>query len=128
MQRKTLNRDVAPIGDNIEPIEAPREMGNDEAEIPRARIRIVPGVERNKKIKIQDKLFIQNGCAASSEGRGVGGQHRSELLEEEERENHPDCFRCHFGSSHFLFERAYDFSASRDFLILTCSSVYNPVL
>ena len=44
---KTLNRDVAPIGDDIEPIEVPRadvEMGNDddeeplEAESPRVRM------------------------------------------------------------------------------------------
>ena len=31
------------------------------------------------------------------------------------------------GTSHFLFERAYDFSASRAFLVLSCPSVYNPV-
>ena len=34
---KTLNRDVAPIGDDIEPVEAPREdveMGNEEDEEP----------------------------------------------------------------------------------------------
>ena len=36
--------------------------------------------------------------------------------------------RSHFGSSHFLFERARCFSRSRAFLILSCPSVYNPVL
>ena len=34
----------------------------------------------------------------------------------------------HFGSSHFLFKRARCFSRSRAFLVLSCRSVYNPVL
>ena len=33
-----------------------------------------------------------------------------------------------FGSSHFLFERAYGFPATRAFLVLSCPSVCNPVL
>ena len=37
-------------------------------------------------MKIQDMLSAGVWCAACVEGRGVGGQHRSELLEEEERE------------------------------------------
>ena len=37
------------------------------------------------------------------------------------------CFRSHFGSSHFLFERERCFSRSRTFLVLSCPSVYNPV-
>ena len=38
--------------------------------------------------------------------------------------------RSHFGSSHYLFERAHDFSASLAFLwfCLVQVSVYNPVL
>ena len=36
--------------------------------------------------------------------------------------------RSHVGSSHFLFERARCFSRSRAFLVLSCPSVYNPVL
>ena len=36
--------------------------------------------------------------------------------------------RSRFGSKNFLFERACDFSASRAFLVLSCPSVYNPVL
>ena len=36
-------------------------------------------------------------------------------------------FRSHFGSSHFLFERARFFSRSRAFLVLSCPSAYNPV-
>ena len=56
------------IGDDVEPIAAPREdveMGNDEDDI---------------------GSVCRNWCAACVEGRGVGGQHRVELLEEEERE------------------------------------------
>ena len=62
----TLNRDVAPIGDDIEPVgecRADVEMGNEddeeplEAEIPRVRIiRRIQRVERNKNMKIQDML------------------------------------------------------------------------
>ena len=37
-------------------------------------------------MKIQDMLFPEIGVAACVEGRGVGGQHRLELLEEEERQ------------------------------------------
>ena len=37
-------------------------------------------------MKIQDMLSTGSWCAACGEGRGVGGQHRIELLEEEERE------------------------------------------
>ena len=37
-------------------------------------------------MKIQDMLSTGVGCAACVEGRGVGRQHRIELLEEEERE------------------------------------------
>ena len=36
--------------------------------------------------------------------------------------------RSHFGSSHFLFERARCFSSTRALLVLPCPSVYNPVL
>ena len=37
-----------------------------------------------KNMKIQDRLFTENWCAACDEGRGVGRQHRIELMEEEE--------------------------------------------
>ena len=37
-------------------------------------------------MKVQDMLFTGIWCAACVEGRGVGGQHRTELLEEEERD------------------------------------------
>ena len=36
--------------------------------------------------------------------------------------------RSHLGSSNFLFKRARCFSPSRAFLVLSCPSVYNPVL
>ena len=55
---KTLNADLAPSGDDIEPIEAPREdaeMGNDvdeeplEAEVPRARMNPKNPTSREKQ-------------------------------------------------------------------------------
>ena len=87
---KTLNRDVAPIGDDIEPVgefRADVELGNEEdeepleAEIPRVN-------PKNPKQEHEDSGHAVNRswCAACVEGRGVGGQHRIELLEEEERE------------------------------------------
>ena len=36
-------------------------------------------------MKIRDVLFYRSWCAACVEGRGIGGQHRIEL-EEDERE------------------------------------------
>ena len=42
--------------------------------------------ERNKNLKIQDMLSTGVGVLLESKGRGVGGQHRIELLEEEEKE------------------------------------------
>ena len=82
---KTLNRDVAPIGDDTEPVVESRadvEMRNEEdeepleAEIPRVRMNPKNPTSREK----------QEHEAACVECRGVGGQHRIELLEEEERE------------------------------------------
>ena len=92
---KTLNRDVAPIGDDIEPIGeclADVEMGNEEdekpleAEIPRVRVNPKSPTSREKQ-EHEDSghAVYRSWCAACVEGRGVGGQHRIELLEEEER-------------------------------------------
>ena len=90
---KTLNRDVAPIGDDIEPVGESRAdvgMGNDEdeepleAEIPRFRMNPKNPTSREKQ-EHEDSV-CRSWCAACVEGRGVGGQHRIELLEEEERE------------------------------------------
>ena len=86
----------APIGDDIVPIGAPREdveMGNDEdqepleAEVPRARLNPKNPTSREKQ-EHEDSghAVCRSWCAACVEGRGVGGQHRIELLEEEERE------------------------------------------
>ena len=69
---KTLNRDVAPIGDDKEPSGESRadvEMGNDEDEEPLdaeiARVRMNPqnptNRDRNKNMRIQDMLFTGNG-------------------------------------------------------------------
>ena len=95
-QRKTLNRDVAPIGDDIEPVGESRadvETGNDEDEepleagIPRVRMNLKNPTSREKQ-EHEDcgHAVFRTWCAACVEGRGVGGQHRIELLEEEEGE------------------------------------------
>ena len=49
------------------------------------RIRIIPRVEKQEH-EDSGHEECRNGCAACIEGRGVGGQHRIELSEEEERE------------------------------------------
>ena len=93
---KTLNRDVAPSGDGIEPVGESRadvEMGNEEdeepleAEIPRVRMNVKKPTSREKQ-EHEDSghAVYRSWCAACVEGRGVGGQSRIELLEEEERE------------------------------------------
>ena len=93
---KTLNRGVAPIGDDIEPVEKSRadvEMGNEEdeepleAEIPRVRMNPKNPTSREKQEREDSGHAVyRSWCAACVEGRGVGGPHRIELLEEEERE------------------------------------------
>ena len=91
-----MNTDLAPIGDDIEPIQAPREdveMGNDEHDEPlkpevlRARMNPKNPTSREKQ-EHEDSghAVYRNWCAACVEGRGVGGQHRNALLQEEERE------------------------------------------
>ena len=93
---KTLNTDLSPSGDDIEPIEAAREdveTGNDkdeeqvEAEVPRARMNSKNPANREKQ-QHEDPghAVYRNWCAACVEGRGVSGQHQIELSEEEERE------------------------------------------
>ena len=91
---KTLNRDVAPIGDDIEPSgDSNVEMGNEEdeepmeAEIPSVRVNPKNPTSREKQ-EHEDSghAVYRSWCAACVEGRGVGGRHRIELLEEEERE------------------------------------------
>ena len=93
---KTLNRDVAPIGDDIEPVEESRadvEMGNEEdeepleAEIPSVRMNPKNSTIREKQEHEDSGHAVDRSwCGACVEGRCVGGQHRIELLEEEERE------------------------------------------
>ena len=93
---KTLNRDAAPIGDDIEPLGESRadvEMGNEEDEesledeIPRVGMNPQNPTSREKQ-EHEDSghAVCRSWCAACVEVRGVGGQHRIELLEEEERE------------------------------------------
>ena len=107
---KTLNRDVAPIGDDIEPVGESRadvEMGNEEdegpleAEIPRVRMNPKNPTSREKQ-EHEDSghAVCRSWCAACVEGRGVGGQHRIEILEEEERKNDSDrSFRLRFSNA-----------------------------
>ena len=93
---KTLNQDVAPIGDDIGSVGESRadvEMGNGEdeepleAEVPRARMNPKNPTSREKQ-EHEDSghAVYRSWCAACVEGRGVGGQHRIELLKEEKRE------------------------------------------
>ena len=89
---KTLNRDVAPIGDDIEPVgesRADAEMGNEEdeepleAEIPRVRVNPKNPTSREKQEREDSgHVVYRSWCAACVEGRGVGGQNRIGLLEE----------------------------------------------
>ena len=89
---KTLNRDVA-LDDDIEPLGESRadvEMANEEdeepseAEIPRVIMNPKNPTSREKQ-EHEDSghAVYRSWCAACVEGRGVGGQHRIELLEEE---------------------------------------------
>ena len=88
---KALNRDVAPIGDHIVPVGESRAdvvLGNDEDEEPLDRVRMNPkNPTSREKREHEDSghAVDRSWCAAFVEGRGVGGQHRIELLEEEER-------------------------------------------
>ena len=82
--------------DDIEPIVESRvdvETGNDEdeepleVEIPRVRMNPKNPTSRKKR-EHEDSghAVYRSWCAACVEGRGVGGQHRIELMEEKERE------------------------------------------
>ena len=69
------------------------EMGNEEdeepleAEIPRVRMDPKnPTTREKQEHEDSGHAVYRSWCAACVEGRGVGGQHRIELLEEEARE------------------------------------------
>ena len=89
---KTLNRGLAPIGDDIEPVGESRadvEMGNEEdaepleAEIPRVRMNPKnPTRRENQEHEDSGHAVYRSWCAACAEGRDVGGQRRIELFEE----------------------------------------------
>ena len=91
-----MNQDVAPIGHDIEPVgesHADVGMGNEEdeepleAEIPRVRMNPENPTSREKQEHEDSGHAVHRSwCAACVEGRGVGGKHRIELLEEEEQE------------------------------------------
>ena len=74
---KTLNRDVAPTGDDIEPVGESRadvEMGNEEdeepweAEIPRVTMNPKNPTSREKQEQIQGHAVYRSWCAACVEG------------------------------------------------------------
>ena len=83
---KTLNRDVAPIGDGIEPFGESRadvDLGNEEdeepleAEVPRVRMNTKNPTRRVKQEhEASGHAVYRSWCAACVEGRGVGGQYR----------------------------------------------------
>ena len=91
-----MYRDVDPIGDDIEPVGESRadvEMGNEEdeepleAEIPRVRMNPKNPTSEEKQSHEDSRHAVHRSwCAACVEGRGVGGQHRIELLDEKARE------------------------------------------
>ena len=93
---KTLNTDLAPIGDGIEPTDAPREeveMENEEdgepleAEAPGARMSPKnPTSRETQEREDSGHAVYRSWCADCVEFRGVGWQHRIALLDEEERE------------------------------------------
>ena len=69
-------------------------MGNEEdeepleSEVPRVRMNPKNPTSRGKQEHEKSGHAVyRSRCAAGVEGRGVGGQHRIELLEEEERES-----------------------------------------
>ena len=87
-----MNRDVAPIADDIEPVGESRadvEVGNEEDEEPLEAENLEVRSKESRETKHEDSghAVYSSWCAACVEGRGVGGQYRIiVLLEEEERE------------------------------------------
>ena len=79
-------------------------MGNEEdeepleKEIPRVRMNPKNHTSREKE-EHEDSghAVYRSCCAACVEGRGVGGQHRIELLEEDERERTTPTVAFHYG-------------------------------
>ena len=89
-----------------------------EAEVPRGRMNPKHSTSREKQ-EHEDSghagymLFTESCCAAYVEGRGIGGQHRIELLDEEKRKratpivafSHGLMTREHAGTSPILIGR-----------------------
>ena len=81
-------------------------MGNEEdeepweAEIPRVRMKPKNPTGREKQQREDSGHAVYRSlCAACVEGRGVGGQHRIELMEEEERERRTPIVAFDYGLS-----------------------------
>ena len=97
----TLNRNVAPMGDDIEPAGESRadvETGNEEEESSEGESPKVEMKPKNSMSREEQKhedyghAVYRSWCAACVEGRGVGRHLQVEPLEEEERERTTPCW------------------------------------
>ena len=105
--KKTLDKGVAPFGDDVEPIEVKREdveMGNDEdeepleAEVPRARMKSKnPKCREKQEQEDSGQAVNRSWSTACVEGCGAGWQHRIEMLKEEMRETVTPIFGPDYG-------------------------------
>ena len=98
-------RDVSPIGDDIEPVGESRADGRRWGTLgSRNSQSQKESEESNEQRETRTRSFrighavYRSWCAACVEGRGVGGQHRIELLEEEERERTTPIVAFDYGS------------------------------
>ena len=103
-----IKSELVPIGDGIEPVEGQREdvevrtmkmKSHWKRRAPRASMNPKNPTSRDKQ-EHEDSghAVYRSWCAACVEGRGVGGQHRIELLEEEERERTTPIVAFNYGS------------------------------
>ena len=84
---KTLNTDLAPVGDEIGPIEVPHkdvELRDDEDEEPLEAEGPSPTSREKQEHADSGHATCRSWCAACVEGTGVVGRRRIELLNEEE--------------------------------------------
>ena len=84
---ETLKTDLVPIIDDTEPLEAPRE----DVEMRRTKMKNPSTSREEQEHEDSGRAVYRSWCAARIEGRGVGGQHRMEIVNEEERDRTIDC-------------------------------------
>ena len=96
-------------------------MGNDrdeepfETEVPRARMNPQsPTSPEKQEHEASGHAVYRNWCTAFVEGRGVGGQFRIELMEEEERERTTPVVAFDCGFHHTRKCRRFQFRFFRD--------------